>query len=114
MSSPRSIPVTPAATTTTVGRGAAVAFERDQKLPERCPVRGFRRGPERLRRVFGRRRCSGAGRRRGTPGATPWVTASGPHGSQLTGLTQSTADWAGPVTDMRAPPQKLKKKMFYK
>ena len=42
-------------------------------------------------------------------GATPWVTASGPHGPQLTGLTQSTADWAGPVTDMRAPPQKLKK-----
>ena len=36
----------------------------------------------------------------------------------LTGLTQSTADWAGPVTDMRAPPQKYKKekkkKMFYK
>ena len=39
----------------------------------------------------------------------PRATASGPRGSQLTGLTQSTADWAGPVTDMRAPPQKLKK-----
>ena len=106
MSSPRSIPVTPAATTTTVGRGAAVAFERARKLDERCPVRVFRPPPEPRRRAFGRRRYSGAGRRRGTPGATPWVTASGPHGPQLTGLTQSTADWAGPVTDMRAPPQK--------
>ena len=41
-----------------------------------------------------------------------------PPRAQLTGLTQSTADWAGPVTDMRAPPQKLKKekkrKCFYK
>ena len=80
MSSPRSIPVTLAATTTTVGRGAAVAFERDRKLPERCPVRGFRRGPERLRRVFGRRRCSGAGRRRGTPGATPGSLPVAPTG----------------------------------
>ena len=37
---------------------------------------------------------SGAGNRRGRPGATPRVTANGPHGPQLTGLTQSTADWA--------------------
>ena len=61
-------------------------------------------------------------RRRRPPTWLAWPTpsdpASGPHGPQLTGLTQSTADWAGPVTDMRAPPQKLKKKkkrkMFYK
>ena len=70
---------------TSLRTGRATPCSRFSAVPERVAVEYGRR--RQLRRRF--RRC-----RRGRPGATPRVAASGPHGPQLTGLAQSTADWA--------------------
>ena len=71
-------PAIPARVATRVGCGVAHSFERANTRAKWPPVRGFRRDPERLCRIFGRRRLAAGHHRRGTPGATPGSLPVGP------------------------------------
>ena len=108
-SPPATFPAVPGHATTSIRRGVDWPFERAKPHPGDA----LWAKPEAHPRIAAALELAGAPLR--CPAdvagrAPPLGHCQWPPRAQLTGLTQSTADWAGPVTDMRAPPQKLKKR----